>query len=619
MYQIYHAGMISYTLPHCHGRLRQISVYWHHRYHFNHGRSERKVQMKTKSLQSSMLLLFIISIMIPFFFVSTIFSFYYSQQLLRNNETNVSNTLTSISAGIGIYVSELDSISNLPYYYTNILDTMQMINTEYSSDSKTSLEQLQSEKEYRVAFIKQIYNATQTVSAVMFYPESNPGNLVYIISRNTSTTRVDIDDGYKSTDWYAALKDKERKPVFSPSYETINNAKTLISFSYIENIWNVDTRKNIGIIKIVIPADNLISLLKNVEISDHSAIAIAAADGQIIYMNTADEGLSKLGNTNQLTQFQKIQYQITSQNIDNTSFQLIYLTSKQDILQYQLLTFIFVFMISLSTVIFSYFFYRSRTNKIAKSVAAITDAFKRVEIGDLTTVSKVSGQREFVEISNALNEMIHKLNEYIIREYKASLSQREAEYMALQAQINPHFLYNTLNGFIGLNRMGEKKILEKSILQLTHLFQYICSDSTSTTVGAEIAFIKQYLDLQTLKYDDRLTFTIQADPDTLDVVIPKLLIQPLIENTIVHGMEPTDTPIQIQIMIGKVHTKPFGDYLLISIRDNGVGFDSSQIDQIRHLGIKNIQQRLEYCNCDNFFQIQSKPNEGTQCIILMRF
>lgn len=114
---------------------------------------------------------------------------------------------------------------------------------------------------------------------------------------------------------------------------------------------------------------------------------------------------------------------------------------------------------------------------MVKSVRSITRFIRKVETGDLSAHLELGGDDEFTVIAGALNHMTDKLNLHINNEYKAVISQKNAEYIALQTQINPHFLYNTLSGFVTLNRLGKRRTLEQSILELSTLFRYTCSKS----------------------------------------------------------------------------------------------------------------------------------------------
>lgn len=580
--------------------------------------------MKSKSLKSSMLVIYITSICIPFLLISTIFSYYFSIQTLNNNKTNLSNTLESISSGIGIYVAELNSISNVPYYISSVQETMEDINSGNYPDILNSTQALRDSKNFRLVFLKYIYNATQNISDVTFIPEINNQNRIYLMSRNANETRIITNNGYQKESWYTFLQAHKMQPNFFPLFgeeehvSSDNYTKKLVYFSYAKIIRDVDTKKNIGIIKIDIPANNITKLIDHVQLASLSSIAIADEDGNIIYLNSHDKYLSNLKSINKLPKLSFLQYQVIKTQVDNTRFQLIYLSAKRNILYYQIITYLVVFLFTTISIFISFFIYRYKADKISRSVSKIKETFERIETGDLTAKCSLSGQQEFIEISHALNHMTDTLNEYIINEYKASLSQQEAEFRALQAQINPHFLYNTLNGFIALNRMGEKRLLEKSIIQLTHLFQYTCNNTMDTSIQSELSFIQQYLELQSLKYDERLSFYIYMEPETEKFPIPKLLIQPLIENSIIHGLEPLDKPMQIKIETALVESPSFGKYLFIHVQDNGQGFDIYTLETHQNIGLKNIENRLTYQNPKNVFQIRSKKDIGTECIILIK-
>ena len=151
-------------------------------------------------------------------------------------------------------------------------------------------------------------------------------------------------------------------------------------------------------------------------------------------------------------------------------------------------------------------------------------------------------------IADNLNNMIHKINRHIELEYKLEIDQKTAEYQALQAEVDPHFLYNVLNLFITLNRIGEKRELEQAIIRLSHLFRYTCEHHSNTTLQEEFAFIADYLGLQQIRFGERLSFQCYLEPGLENFSIPKLLIQPLVENAVVHALEPSDLDVQIQFL-----------------------------------------------------------------------
>ncbi len=196
--------------------------------------------------------------------------------------------------------------------------------------------------------------------------------------------------------------------------------------------------------------------------------------------------------------------------------------------------------------------------------------------------------------------------------YSDLIKKGEAEYQALQSQVQPHFIYNILNGFIGLNRMGDKKSLESSIIELKEMLRYTQDSRTVTTISEELSFIENYCQLQKLRFGDRFEYTLHLGDGLGGVKIPRLLLQPIAENAIIHGIEP------LQDRVGSLEVEAF--YTLedrhrmisIVIRDNGVGFDLETLHEKEHIGIGSVRRRFKYAFPNSAFNIKSSPGEGTE-------
>jgi len=198
--------------------------------------------------------------------------------------------------------------------------------------------------------------------------------------------------------------------------------------------------------------------------------------------------------------------------------------------------------------------------------------------------------------------------------YTELLERRQAEYLALQSQVQPHFLYNVLSGIIGLNRKGERSALERTVLALKGMLRYTIEHEEWTTVAEELAFIEQYCALQKIRFGNRLTVELHADPDASSFRIPKLILQPLVENAIIHGIEPLGQPgrLGISVSVNRGEAVPL---LEVTIEDNGVGFDPTPIERTKHIGLFNVRERLALAYQDAHFDITSAPEEGTRVAI----
>ena len=205
--------------------------------------------------------------------------------------------------------------------------------------------------------------------------------------------------------------------------------------------------------------------------------------------------------------------------------------------------------------------------------------------------------------------------------YADVIEKGEAEYQALQAQVQPHFIYNVLNGFIGLNRMGETKDLENSIIALKDMLRYTQDSRTWTTLQDELGFVETYCRLQKLRFDERLQYSISYDPFIADFPLPRLLLQPLVENAIIHGIEPiefNEYKNSGQLFIEAFQILQEGDKgISIVIKDNGVGFDIDQLSERENIGIGNVRKRLSYAFPRSQFSLRSRLHEGTEIRITL--
>jgi two-component system sensor histidine kinase YesM len=207
-----------------------------------------------------------------------------------------------------------------------------------------------------------------------------------------------------------------------------------------------------------------------------------------------------------------------------------------------------------------------------------------------------------------------QLFELIDREYRAVIKQRDAEYRALQSQIQPHFLYNTLNGFIGLNRIGERKGLEKAILSLSSMLRYILEQKDISTLKEEFFFLEKYCELQQIRFQEKLNFKVVCEEAVTELRIPKLLLQPLVENAIIHGVEPLNRPCLVTI-IARLDTSDSSSKIVIEVVDNGLGFNIDEEKANARIGIANVSERIRLFFPQATLRIESNPGNGTKVTI----
>ena len=210
-------------------------------------------------------------------------------------------------------------------------------------------------------------------------------------------------------------------------------------------------------------------------------------------------------------------------------------------------------------------------------VMVILEAMSKVEHGDMTAhIGKVRGD-EFGLIYTRFNYMVEQMNGLIDRLYKRRIEQQAAEIRALQAQIKPHFLYNTLDTVHWMARMNRTREIGEMIFSLCRFYRLVLSEGKDVVpVSEALDLAREYLKIQQLRYNDRFTTAFEVDEALMGVPVPKLLFQPLAENAVLHGIDSKQAAEAIRIT-GKVD----GDYAVFSVWDDGMGIQPEQLARLR--------------------------------------
>lgn len=261
------------------------------------------------------------------------------------------------------------------------------------------------------------------------------------------------------------------------------------------------------------------------------------------------------------------------------------------------------------------------SNVVTKPLLRLRQAIGEVSTGDFEQQVEITTHDEIGEVAQCFNRMVCSIRELIEQNYVITLQEKESELAALQAQINPHFLYNTLDSLYWQAEEAGNEELAESILALSQLFRLVLNQGKSeVTVSHEIELVSRYLQIQKMRFAKRLEYSVEVDPAISNAKIPKLILQPFVENAIVHGFENMNVPCSLTV------SGQFIDgQLRFEIRDTGVGMRQDQIDAIwekesdqyrkQRIGsyaIKNIFERLQRKYHDNFsIDIQSEVGKGT--------
>lgn len=253
-------------------------------------------------------------------------------------------------------------------------------------------------------------------------------------------------------------------------------------------------------------------------------------------------------------------------------------------------------------------------------VEKITSAMDRAYKGDYTVQIEHTWRDEFGKIARHFNHMVQKIDQSGKIEKEALLREKNAELKALEAQINPHFLYNTLDAINWMAIENEQFLISKMLKNLGSILRYSVHKSNGVvSVRSELEYLKQYIFLQQQRFSFSFHCIMDVDEEVLDLKMHKLLFQPLIENAIIHGF-PGDTG---QDMLTVSIRKKGDKHLVVKVEDNGKGMDGELVRELNHydyssgtiegsIGVRNVIMRIKYYyGEEGHFFIESN-DRGTQ-------
>ncbi|GAB1481799.1 hypothetical protein MASR2M78_06140 [Treponema sp.] len=292
--------------------------------------------------------------------------------------------------------------------------------------------------------------------------------------------------------------------------------------------------------------------------------------------------------------------------------------------------------------------------KLSQPVEALAKRARRAEKGDFGTAEKpVHSYPEIDYLVDAFDSMISRIGSLIGEiEGKAALEKRladeeisvlysdnllrSAELRLLQSQINPHFLFNTINTIVTLAHIEEAEFTAALLDDMARILRYsLRTTKSTTTVREELEIVRTYLRIQSTRLGNRLSTNIIASDESLSVALPSMLLQPLVENAMNHGLEPKMGPVLLEVRSSLITLQSNEKNLEIQISDNGIGMPSSILEKLRIIckdlentgkkntssvkdgdhGVPNVIRRIELLYDTASISIQSNPDSGTTFII----
>lgn len=425
------------------------------------------------------------------------------------------------------------------------------------------------------------------------------------------------------------------------SYFALKDSEPILSL--VKDIEQLDTehlsRSQLGIIKLDVAMKRLFvpASTEDDESATYNVIVYKGQgkDAKILYQtvnNDGDEILKKYweetadrkdgANSNG----QISTYTVNGQTLEEYGLNLLFLFDNQDSWQKRveiieaILPLLLLLIVTVTGLIYWY------SKDFSSRVELLVRKFRRAETGDLSVSEEIGGSDEIAVLDQQFNRMLGKLDQLIKTSYVQKLENKEAQLKNLQLQINPHFLYNTLETISSIAAVKQVFVVCDICGKLGEIFRYSLGKDYGERVPLEqeMKHIKNYMFIQEIRHGNRLQVFYNIDVDAAHVYIPRFILQPIVENAISHGLGNLTS-------VGTLEISAFekNDRLYIQIEDDGEGMDQEKVAEIvrfintekpvegkKNIGIRNVNQRIKLaCGEQYGIIIESTPYQGSRFTI----
>ncbi len=537
------------------------------------------------------------------------------------------------------YSDEL--IVNSQVFTSQIMDQLRFNIDEYLRNATTTNEDIEKilnnsnfmiDSTFRTE-VNSYFSSRNDIVSINIYDEH--GNMEFDLPGKTLRTSYDIQDEV----WFEPMLTGNSLYYFSKphvQYTYSNDQRWVISVVKMINIGQGNELKK-GLLKVDISIKQLDDLCKSLNLGGSGYVFITDSDNSIIYhpqQALIYAGLKeeivpgKFEQSIQLETPQGFEVISITKSLSFVDWKLVGVTHIDAITKNnsRILSEVLVIIpiIVFAIILISWFI----SGMITSPIRELESKMRRVQKGDFKALVNLEyGEKEVVELANSYNAMVVKIEDLMRKNKEEHEAKRQSELNALQAQINPHFLYNTLDSIMWMAESGQNEEVVDMVTALARLFRISISKGQKRIfVSEELEHARNYLLIQKRRYKEKFQFHIESNEEIDNLITLKLILQPIIENAIYHGIEYMVDEGEIKISV--IATK---DKLIYTVEDNGLGMNEETRLSLLHssegveptkggsgVGVRNVDERIKLSYGDDYgLEIESVIEEGTTVRIVL--
>ncbi len=386
-----------------------------------------------------------------------------------------------------------------------------------------------------------------------------------------------------------------------------------------------------GILLIDIRYSSLQQILEDISIGNQGYLYMIGSDGELIYhpqmqlieTGQMSENISaaiEYRDGNYHEEYKGESRNVSVKSVGYTGWKLLSVTPEKGLSLSNLKMRLFVAFVAAAFLFVLVMINAFISSRITNPIQELEKSVNAIEAGELDTEVYTGGSYEIEHLGRSIGDMakrIKALMQDIVAEHE---SKRKSEFDTLQSQINPHFLYNTLDIIVWMIENERRQEAVKVVTALARFFRISLSKGKSIiTVRDELEHVRNYLTIQQMRFKNKFIYEIEAGEDVMDLACLKLMLQPLVENAIYHGMEFMDGDGEIHVRVKKEQGE-----LWLEVCDNGLGMTAEQVENLLSekpqassrrgsgIGVKNVNERIRLYFGEAYgLVIESEPDEGT--------
>lgn len=453
-----------------------------------------------------------------------------------------------------------------------------------------------------------------------------PNNIIFYMDPgfaavNNQTGRFRSLDSILDSDWYARLQANQGNSTCVRYQDALSGTEYA---AIVREIWNPSNyHQVIGVLAVVFEQKYLEELL--VASTEDQCLYLETADGMLLAANMPEEALQRLPlgqrELNSSGFFLKtvdgVEYRVCSRMMGATNIYLVSLAPEsaleqkvKEISGRLVLIYVVIILVSLLAVV-------PLTRSITKRIFLLKGQMMKTQTGVISKLEMEDAyQDEIGQLITHYNDMVDKMGDLLQEQYALGQMKIEADLKALQSQINPHFLYNTLDMISWMAQKDETDNIRNVVQAMSQFYRLTLSKGDDiVTVGDEIKMCDAYMEIQKRRYRGRILYEVEVDEEINRYLIPKITLQPFLENAIIHGINEKDDARGIVMLNGWLED----GRITLSVTDDGTGMreeDKTRPHTGSHYGMGNIAQRLELFYGEKIpIQVESSLGIGT-CIVI---